>query len=118
MKLLRQFAGVTAMNLKSLTQRPGTSLVIVVGIMGVVLVLIFILALGTSLSESLRSTGKPDRALVLRAGTDEEAGSSLFIDEVHTIMGAAGILPDTEGKPIATADMVTAVNLPRKKTNT
>lgn len=118
MKLLKQFAGVTAMNLKSVTQRPGPSSVIVIGIMGVVLVLISILALGTSLAESIRSTGRSDRAIVLRAGTDEEAGSSLFIDEVHTIMGAAGILTDAAGEPVATSDMVTAVNLPRKKNPT
>lgn len=114
MNLVRQFAGVTAMNLKSVTQRPGSSSVIVIGIMGVVVVLISILALGTSLAEAVRSTGKPDRAIVLRAGTDEEAGSSLFIDEVHTIMDAAAILSNARGEPIATADMVTAVNLPRK----
>src|SRR6186713_1990983 len=115
MSVMKQFAGVTAMNLKSVTQRPGTSSVIVIGIMGVVLVLISILALGTSLAESVRSTGRPDRAIVLRAGTDEESGSSLFVDEVQTIMSAPGILSTAEGTPIATADMVTAVQLPRKK---
>jgi len=115
MSLVRQFAGVTAMNLKSVTQRPATSSVIVIGIMGVVLVLISILALGTSLAESVRSTGRPDRAIVLRAGTDEEAGSSLFVDEVQTITSAPGIASTAEGSPIATADMVTAVQLPRKK---
>lgn len=118
MKFLKQFAGVTAMNLKSVTQRPGPSSVIVIGIMGVVLVLISILALGTSLAESIRSTGRSDRAIVLRAGTDEEAGSALFIDEVRTIMGATGILTDAAGEPVATSDMVTAVNLPRKNNPT
>ena len=83
MRAIRQFARVTAMNLTSVTQRPATASVIVVGIMGVVLVLISILALGTSLAESIRSTGNADRAIVLRAGTEEEVGSSLFIDEVQ-----------------------------------
>jgi putative ABC transport system permease protein len=113
----KQFAGVTAMNLKSVSQRPGTSCVIVIGIMGVVLVLISILALGTSLAESMSSTGRADRALVLRAGTDEEPGSSLFVDEVQTIMSAPGIVSTAEHAPSATADMVTAVTLRKKNSN-
>jgi putative ABC transport system permease protein len=114
MSAFRQFVGVTAMNLKSVTQRPATASVVVIGIMGVVVVLISLLALGTSLSESIRSTGQPDRAIVLRAGTDEEVGSSLFVDEVQTIFGAPGIAASADGKPIATADMVTAVHLLKK----
>src|SRR5262245_57873032 len=115
MKLVKQFAGVTVMNLKSVAHRPGPSSVIVIGIMGVVVVLVSLLALGTSLAESISSTGRPDRAIVLRAGTDAEAGSSLFIDDVHTIMDTVGIATDPEGDPLATADMVTAVNLPKKE---
>ncbi|HEU5136499.1 MAG TPA: ABC transporter permease [Steroidobacteraceae bacterium] len=118
MYLVKQFAGVTVMNLKSVAHRPGPSSVIVIGIMGVVVVLISILALGTSLAESIRSTGQPDRAIVLRAGTEEEAGSSLFIDDVHTIMDTAGIATSAAGEPIATADMVTVVNLPKKENAT
>jgi len=118
MSFMQQFAGVTAMNLKSVRQRPGASSVVVIGIMGVVLVLISILALGTSLAESIRATGKSDRAIVLRAGTDAESGSTLFIDEVHTIMDAPGIWINLAGKPVATSDMVTTVSLPRKNDNT
>jgi putative ABC transport system permease protein len=115
MSLLNQFAGVTAMNLRSVSQRPASASVIVIGIMGVVLVLISILALGTSLAESARSAGRADRALVLRAGTDKEAASSLFTDEVQTIMSAPGIATTAAGDPIATADIVTAVTLQKKK---
>ena len=111
MSILRQFARVTVMNLKSVVQRPATAAVIVVGIMGVVLVLISMLALGTSLSESLRSTGRADRAIVLRGGSETEIGSALFVDEVQMIFSAPGIASTTSGEPIATADMVTAVQL-------
>jgi putative ABC transport system permease protein len=114
MSAIRQFARVTAMNLRSVAQRPATASVIVVGIMGVVLVLISMLALGVSLAESVRSTGKADRAIVLRAGTDEEVGSSLFVDEVRTILSAPGIAESAAGDPIATVDMVTAVQLRKK----
>jgi len=114
MSLLKQFLGVTYMNLKSVTQRPGASSVIVIGTMGVVVVLISILALGTSLAETILSSGKDDRAIVLRAGQDDETGSSLFIDEVHTIMDTVGIATNADGAPIASADMLTVVNLPRK----
>jgi putative ABC transport system permease protein len=114
----KQFAGVTVMNLKSLRHRPGAASVIVIGIMGVVVVLVSILALGTSLAESIRASGRPDRAIVLRAGTDKEAGSRLFIDEVQAISGAPGIVTNGRGKPVATSDMVTTVYLPRAQDNT
>ncbi len=115
MRALKQFAAVTSMNLRSIRERPASSSVILIGIMGVVLVLVCLLALGGSLAENLRSTGSPDRAIVLRAGADNEAGSSVFVDEAQTVMRAPGIARSAEGDPIATADMIDAVSLPRKK---
>ena len=109
----RQLAAVVAMNLMSLPQRVGSSSVIVVGIMGVVLVLISVLTLGTGLERSMRATGRPDRAIILREGTETEAVSTLFVDEARTIIEAPGIARTPEGDPAATADIVTSVHLPR-----
>ncbi len=58
MTLFRQIGAVTAMNLRSLPQRVGTSLVIVIGIAGVVAVLISVLAMSTGMithDEELRA---------------------------------------------------------------
>ena len=115
MSAFAQFAAVTGMNLKCVRERPGSSVVIVIGVMGVVVVLISILTLGASLADSVRSNGRADRAIVLRAGADSESGSSLFGDEVQTILGAPGIARSAEGEPLATADIVDAVRLVRAR---
>ena len=47
MKMFRQIGAVTAMNFRSLPQRASTSLVIVIGIAGVVAVLVSVLAMST-----------------------------------------------------------------------
>ena len=115
MSVFRQISSVTAMNLRSLPQRIGSSSVIVVGIAGVVGVLLSVFALTRSLSDAVLATGSPDRAIVLRAGATGEFASSLLVDAVATIKDAPGIARGDDGKPAATADFVAAVNLFRKE---
>jgi len=113
--VLKQIASVTAMNLRSVPQRIGSSSVIVVGIAGVVAVLLTVFALTRSLSRAVLATGSPDRAIVLRAGATGEFSSTLLVDAVATIKDAPGIARADDGKPAATADFVAAVNLFRKE---
>lgn len=115
MRTLRQIAAVTGMNLRSIPQRVGSSVVIVVGIAGVVGVLVSVFTMATSLSGTVLSTGRPDRAIVLRSGTNSEAASSLSVDAVQTIMNAPGIARTPGGDPAASGDVVVAVNMHRKK---
>src|SRR5688572_23700971 len=114
MSVFRQMALVTAMGLKSVPQRPGKASVIVIGIAGVVGVLVSMLTLGVSVSESTRAAGREDRAIVLRNGVDQEPESAIFMAEAQTIANAPGVARTTDGRPAATADMLAAVNLPRK----
>ena len=115
MNVFRQISSVTAMNLRSLPQRIGSSSVIVVGIAVVVAVLLSIFALTRSLSDAVLATGSPDRAIVLRSGATGEFSSTLLVDAVATIKDAPGIARGEDGKPAATADFVAAVNLFRKE---
>ncbi len=55
MKLFRQIGAVTAMNFRSLPQRASTSLVIVIGIAGVVAVLVSVLAMSTGLIRTMEN---------------------------------------------------------------
>src|SRR3954463_5701697 len=77
MNLFRQIGAVTAMNFKSLPHRVGTSIVIVIGIAGVVGVLISVLAMSTGMIETMEHSGRDDRAIVLRNGSASEVGSAL-----------------------------------------
>jgi putative ABC transport system permease protein len=104
MNTLSQIAAVTAMNLRSLPQRVGTSLVIVIGIAGVVGVLISVLAMSTGMLKTLTSAGRDDRAIVLRTGSAAEASSSLTRDAVRIIGDAAGIRRTADGKPIMSVE--------------
>jgi putative ABC transport system permease protein len=118
MSMFRQIGAVTLMNLRSVPQRLGTSLVIVVGIAGVVAVLISVLAMATGFQQTLAGTGRQDRAIVLRGGSNAELASSLARDTTLTILDAPGIKKDENGRPIGSAEAVVIVELPKKSSNT
>jgi putative ABC transport system permease protein len=112
--MFRQIASVTAMNLRSVSQRVASSSVVVVGIAGVVAVIMSVSALTRSMSDAVLATGSPDRAIVLRAGATGEFSSTLLVDAVATIKDAPGIAR-AAGGPAASAEFVTGVNLLRKE---
>jgi putative ABC transport system permease protein len=114
MNLFKQISAVTLMNFKSLPHRIGTSIVIVVGIAGVVAVLVSVLAMSTGMIETMEHSGRDDRAIVLRNGSASENGSALGRDAARLIEDAPGIKRDASGKPIASAESLRLVNLFRK----
>jgi len=88
--------------------------VIVIGTAGVVAVLLSVLALSTGLAGALTATGSVDRAIVLHAQAENEFGSTLAHDAIPTIMDGPGIARDANHKPIASAEVLASVNLPRR----
>jgi len=106
------------MNMRSLPARTGSSLVIVVGIAGVVAVLISVLSLASGLTRTLSNTGRPERAMILYAGAQSEVESNLPRDAVLTLMDLPGIKKDGEGKALATADAMASMWLPKRATGT
>ncbi|HTT03225.1 MAG TPA: ABC transporter permease [Steroidobacteraceae bacterium] len=114
MSILTQIVAVTDMNLRSLPQRLSTSLVIVIGIAGVVAVLISVLSLSTGLAHALTETGRADRAIVLHNQSTNEVGSNLSRDAVVTILDAPGTEHGADGKAVASAEMLASVNIPRR----
>src|SRR5215831_4060994 len=103
MNTLLRMVAVTLMNLRTLPQRLGTSLVIVIGNAGVVAVMVTVLAMSASMTQTLRATGHDDRAIVLRNGSTSETGSALSHDAVRVILDAPDVRHDAAGKPIASA---------------
>ena len=67
--MFKQIFEITVMNLQNLPSRLGSSLVIVVGIAGVVGVLVAILAMAVGFTATLNRGGASDRAIILRGGT-------------------------------------------------
>jgi len=114
MTTIRQIISVTAMNLRSLPQRLGSSIVVIVGIAGVVGVLVSVFAMSSGLTDTLLATGYPDRVIVMSTGTQGEGGSSLAPTAVATIMDAPGIARTAEGEVAASAEMFVSVNILRR----
>ncbi len=114
MNLFRQIGAVTAMNFRSLPHRVGTSIVIVIGIAGVVAVLISVLAMSTGMIETMEHSGRADRAIVMRNGSASETGSALTRDAARLVADASGVKHGRDGKPIASAEALRLVNLFRK----
>ena len=115
MKVLRQVAAVTAMNLRSLPQRIGTSLVIVIGIGGVVAVLTSVLAMSTGMIRTMENSGRDDRAIVMRNGSASETSSALGRDAARLIGEAQGIRRGADGKPIVSVEAMRLMTLQRKE---
>src|SRR5258705_11872463 len=104
MSALSQITSISAMNLRSVPQRLGTSFVIVIGIAGVVAVMLSVLAMSMGIMKTIANTGRDDRAIVVRSGSQDELGSALSRDQGVTIMDAPGVQRDAAGKPIASAE--------------
>jgi putative ABC transport system permease protein len=116
--MFKQFWAVSVMSLQTLPQRLGASSVIVIGIAGVVAVLISVLAMGAGFRHTLADSGRADRAIVLRGGSDAELNSNLTRNDVDTIANAPGIAQAADGKPLLSSEIVTVVNVPKRDTRT
>ena len=108
-RLAREAAKI---GIAGLPQRWGASLVIVVGIAGVVGVLVAMLAMGEGFKATLDKTGGTDSAILLRAGSQAETNSVITRDQVPLISTLPGIAKGTDGKPLASAELSQIINLP------
>src|ERR1700731_4758776 len=116
--MFKQFWAVSLMSLQTLPQRLGASSVIVIGIAGVVAVLVSVLAMGAGFRHTLADTGRPDRFIILRGGSDAELNSNLTRADVDTISNAPGLAKDSQGKALLSAELVTVVDIPKIDTGT
>lgn len=113
--MLRQIRLVTWMNLLGLRARAMSSMVVVVGIAGVVGVLISVLAMSNGLRDMLLETGGGNRVMVLREGANFVSASFLPTNEVQVILTTEGIATLPTGQPAASVEVVTSSNLKRKQ---
>ncbi len=114
MPLLTQIGSITLWNLRAIPARLGTSLVICIGIAGVVAVLITVLAMATGLQKAMGSAGRSDRALVLRSGAISEAVSALDREIEFALDSAPGVARLANGKPAISQEVVLSATLTDK----
>jgi len=112
--MLQQIGAVTGMNLRTIPDRLGVSMVIVAGIAGVVGVLVALLAMAEGFERTLASTGRADRVLVLRAGSIDELGSVLSVEQTRLIRDLPGVKRGADGQPLALAENYILTNVSKK----
>jgi putative ABC transport system permease protein len=111
--MLKQTLSITCLGLRSIPERIGPSLVIVVGLAGVVAVFTALLAMAAGFQSTLQATGRSDVAIVLRGGSQAELNSGLSRDQGTIIKQAPGIRSGEDGQPLASAEMVVIAELVR-----
>lgn len=109
--MLKQILSITLLGLRSIPERLGPSFVIVVGLAGVVAVFTALLAMAAGFQSTLKSTGRPDVALVLRGGSQAELNSGLSREQATIIKEAPGVREGEDGRALASAEMVVIAEL-------
>ena len=104
--MFRQTLNITAMNLRNILSRKGSSSIIVVGIAGVVAVVVGLLSMSEGIESALQETSHPDRVLVMRSGTQDEITGWLSATEVNVLNGMDG-LGTVSGELVVVVDLVT-----------
>src|SRR5580692_5289680 len=111
--MFKQLIALTSMGIRTLPQRAGSSSVIVIGIAGVVAVLVSVLAMATGFRHTVADSGRPDRVIILRGGSDAELNSNLSRADIDIIGNAPGLAKDADGKALLSNELVTVVNIPK-----
>jgi putative ABC transport system permease protein len=113
MSRMTQVREITLMNLRSIPDRLAASLVIVIGIAGVVGVLVALLSMSAGLGQTLGSTGEPDQVVISRGGSQGEISSGISIAGMTLIKQDPAIARGADGLPLASGELVAITEVPR-----
>lgn len=115
MRWLYQLYTVCVLNLGNLKARLDSSLVAVIGFTGVIMVFVAVFAIRDGFNATLRGSGSPDVAVVLRGGAGAEINSVLGDKDAKVVAGAPGIRSGEAG-PLASEELLVQLSL--QKTDT
>ena len=113
MNWFRQTIAVLMLNVRTIPARLGSSAVAIIGIAGVVIVFVSVLSISAGFSAVMRGSGSPERAIIMRNGTDSELMSSIQGPEIRIIQEAPGIKREGE-TTLETAELYVIIELPKK----
>jgi putative ABC transport system permease protein len=117
MNWLSQIVAVTAVTLRSIPQRFGSSVVAIIGIGGVVIVFTAVLSIADGFRAAMQGTGDPQTVIVLRSGSDTEMTSGLSGEEAKLISETPGIEQSSDGAH-ASPELFVIVSHPLKRSGT
>ncbi len=101
-------------NVRNVGQRWKVTLLAVGGIALVVAVFITLLALYDGFRTALASTGIPGNGIFVQRGSQSELTSGIARADVEFLAVDQRVARDAEGRPLASAELVVAVTLPRR----
>jgi putative ABC transport system permease protein len=104
-------------NVRNLRQRWKVTLLAIFGIGLVVAVFVALLAMENGFRTALRSTGSPQNGIVTQRGSMSELTSWINIGDANVITVDPRVARDSEGKPLASCEVVILTNRPRKADN-
>jgi putative ABC transport system permease protein len=114
---LKQIAALTTFNVRTLSQRVGSSASAIFGIAGVVGVFIGVLSIAEGFRRAMTVSGKADTVLVMRSGSDTEMSSIMNRDEARVVTDVEGIAR-TNGVALASSELFVVINLHKRSTGT
>jgi putative ABC transport system permease protein len=110
-----QFLVLTMLGLRSIPRRLGNSLVVVVGIAGVVAVLLSVLTMYVNFRHTIDADGRADRAIVLARTATEENESDLSLEAIAAVTDAPGVRHDANNRPLISAEVLLSAPVSRKR---
>ncbi len=113
MSQLTQIRDIVWMNLRSIPDRLGASMVIVIGIAGVVGVLVAMLSMAQGLTRTLGATGSPERVVVLRGGANAELTSAVDRASATLVRQDPAVARAPDGLPLASGELIVVAEVPR-----
>ncbi len=104
-------------NIRNLRQRWKVTLLAIFGIGLVVAVFVTLLSMETGFRIALRSTGSPMNGIVTQRGSMSELTSWMPIGDANVIMDDPRVARDSDGKPLASCEVVVLTVRPRRSDN-
>jgi len=116
MSLQSQIYSISLMNIQNISARVGSSMVIVVGIGGVVAVLVALLAMAHGFEDTMQGTGHEDRVIILQAGSNSEINGAISFEHANIISNKDGIRQRASG-PLMAGESYVSVNVSKRVNN-
>lgn len=114
----KQFSAILAMNAKSLTQRGGLALTIVIGMACAIGVLVSMLAMGFGARNQAMGNVRPDRVILTSSGAQSTSQSSIPKEVANIIRDTPGIRMSASGHPIAVFEALVMIEARKRMTGT
>jgi len=107
----------TSYSYRNLWTRRMTTALTLLGVALVVFVFAAALMLSEGLRQTLVSTGVDDNAIIIRRSSQAEVQSAVERDQANILKTQPEAALNSEGKPMATCDVVVLITLPKRSNN-